>query len=385
MYFKDVMVDDQLKKQLITLVKENRISHAQLFVSQAGTHSFALAMAYARYISCHNRGESDSCGECPSCKKFDKLSHPDLHIYFPNCIAKSVKKDPDSSQFVREFTQFVLDNNYMISIDEWLQVLGGENKQATINIRDCSDIINHNSTRSYEGGYKIFILWNVERLYHQAAPKLLKTLEEPEKQTLFILLTEDSDKLLATIRSRTQMVKIPPMSREMIVKSLQRDYNLEQEKAEDIAEISEGNYIKARELVQGSQELTEMLSYFNTLMSSAISLGQTQPISIVNYSAVQEVISEIVDKGREYQKGFLKFFIRMLRSMLMLNVGNTAVVYATVEEKQLHTQYQNFVTLKRISPLLEECNKAIFHIERNVNSTLVFTDFYLKLGDILLR
>lgn len=385
MYFKDVMVDHQLKEQLIALVKENRISHAQLFISQAGTHSFALAMAYARYISCKNRGEHDSCGECSSCKKFDKLAHPDLHIYFPNCIAKSVKKDPDSPQFMRDFTQFVMDNNYMISIDDWLQELGGENKQATINIRDCSDIINHNSTRSYEGGYKIFILWNVERLYHQAAPKLLKTLEEPEKQTLFILLTEDADKLLATIRSRTQMVKIPPMTRQMVSEYLMRDYQLTQEQADDIAEVSEGNYVKARSLVQGSQELSEMLSCFNVLMESAIALGMSQPISVVNYPQVQEVISNIVDRGREYQKSFLRFFTRMLRNMLMLNSGGENVVFATSEERKLYSQYQKFITLKRISSLMEECNKTIFHIERNGNSTLVFTDFYLKLSDLLLR
>lgn len=385
MYFKDVRVDNHLKKQLIALVKENRISHAQLFVSQAGTHSFALALAYARYVACHNRGEEDACGECPSCKKFDKLAHPDLHIYFPNCIAKNVKKDPDSPQFMRDFVQFVLENNGLISIDDWLQALGGENKQATINVRDCSDIIAHNSTRSYEGGYKFFILWNVERLHHLAAPKLLKTLEEPEKNTLFILITEDSERLLTTIRSRTQMVKIPPMSRDMIAQYLVDDYEIEASQAADIAEVSEGSYVNARRLVQGAQELTEMLEYFTIILGSAMALGTNQPISVVNYAGVQDCLAQIIDKGREYQKSFLRFFIRMLRNMLMLNSGASNVVFATIAEKQVYEKFRTYITLKRIGPLMEECNKTVYHIERNANSTLVFTDFYLKLSDLLVK
>ncbi|MCL2168175.1 MAG: DNA polymerase III subunit delta, partial [Lentimicrobiaceae bacterium] len=154
MLFKNLLVSQELKSQLLKLVKENRISHAQLFLSQAGTHSFALAVAYAQYICCQDRNEDDSCGLCPSCIKFEKLAHPDLHFVFPNCMTKSVKKEPDSKLFAQEFREFVFSKNYHIDIEDWLSELGGENKQASINIRDCSNIIQQNSVQSYEGGFK---------------------------------------------------------------------------------------------------------------------------------------------------------------------------------------------------------------------------------------
>jgi DNA polymerase-3 subunit delta' len=268
MLFKNVLVDPVLKQRLIALVKENRISHAQLFLSQAGAHSFALAVAYAQYICCSNRQEDDSCGACPSCAKFEKLAHPDLHFVFPNFITKQVKKDPDSRQFAQEFRDFVLAKNYHIDIEDWLSELEGENKQATINIRDCSNIIQQNSIQSYEGGHKIFIFWCLDRLYHAAAPKLLKTLEEPEKNTLFILLTENSDKILPTILSRTQLVKIPPLSKKIIAQQLVTDFSISEQKAADIAEISESNYIKAIKLKENNSELKEMLHKFEALFSS---------------------------------------------------------------------------------------------------------------------
>ncbi|MEG2070717.1 MAG: DNA polymerase III subunit delta, partial [Bacteroidales bacterium] len=257
MLFKDVLVDQALKQQLINLIKEKRISHAQLFLGQAGSHTFALAVAYAQYLCCENRGENDSCGVCPSCIKFEKLSHPDFHLIFPNCITKSVKKDPDSKQFSQEFKDFVLEHQYHLDIHDWLDHLGGENKQASINIRDCANIINQNSIRSYEGGYKIYILWMVERLYHAAAPKLLKTLEEPENKTLFILIAESSDKILSTILSRTQLIKLPRLSVETIQKQLVSDFNISSDTAHDIAEISEGNYHKAITLYQNNSDMKE--------------------------------------------------------------------------------------------------------------------------------
>jgi DNA polymerase-3 subunit delta' len=384
MLFKNVLVSSALKNQLVSLVKENRISHAQLLLSQAGTHSFALAVAYAQYICCQARKEDDSCGVCPSCAKFEKLAHPDLHLVFPNCITKTVKKDPDSRLFAQEFRNFVFSKNYHIDIEDWLSELGGENKQATINIRDCSNIIQQNSIQSYEGGYKIFIFWCLDRLYHAAAPKLLKTLEEPEKNTLFILLTEHPDKILATILSRTQLVKIPPLSQDTIAQQLVNDFGIAPQKAEDIAEISEGSYVKAINLHENSNDLREMLRKFEVLFSSMSALKNHASPQQINFFTVQDIIASIVDMGREEQKSFLRFVSRMLRNILMLGSRNEDLVKATTEEKKLLNVFTKTMSLKNAQSILQECNQALFHIERNGNSTLVFTDFYLKVSRLMI-
>ena len=384
MLFKNLLVSQELKSQLLKLVKENRISHAQLFLSQAGAHSFALAVAYAQYICCQDRKEDDSCGVCPSCVKFEKLAHPDLHFVFPNCITKSVKKEPDSKQFAQEFREFVFKKNYHIDIEDWLSELGGENKQASINIRDCSNIIQQNSVQSYEGGFKIFILWCLDRLYHAAAPKLLKTLEEPEPNTLFILLTENQDKILPTILSRTQLIKIPPLSSETITQQLIKDFGIPPQKAADIAEISEGSYVKAINLHENSNELKEMLKKFETLFASMSALKNYATPQQINFLTVQDTINSIVDMGREEQKNFLRFVSRMIRNILMLSSKNEDLVKATTEEKKTMSFFTKSITLKNAHPILKECNDALYHIERNGNSTLIFTDFYLKVSKIMI-
>lgn len=379
MLFKDVMVDEELKNKLASLVKNNRISHAQLFLGQPGNHSFALAIAYAQYISCENRQEWDSCGVCPSCVKFEKLSHPDLHLIFPNAISKNVKKDPDSKQFAQDFRKFVLDHNYHIELEDWLQELGGENKQASINIRDCANIINQNSIRSYEGGYKIYILWRVERLYHAAAPKLLKTLEEPENKTLFILLAENTDKILPTILSRTQLVKVPRLTDERIKEQLIADFEASPAIATDIASISEGNYSKAMTLYNERGEMKKWLSDFDKIFSSVLNLALNKPKDTVRFLEVQAIFSELIVEGREAQKNFISYISRVLRNILLSNSQDQALIKATSEEKKIMENFKAHINLKNMSAILNECNQLIYHIERNGNSQVLFTDFYLKL------
>lgn len=379
MLFKDVLVNDSLKKKLIDLVKENRISHAQLFLSQAGSHAFALSVAYAQYICCQNRGEDDSCGACPSCVKFAKLAHPDLHIIFPNCSTNEVKKDPDYTQFSDQFRQFVFQNNYHIDLHDWLIDLGGENKQAYINTRDCSLVVNQNSIKSYEGGYKIFILWMAERLYRDAAPKLLKTLEEPESNTLFILITENSDKILSTILSRTQLVKIPKLSTSTIQQQLIKDFKLNEQEAQDIALVADGNYNQALRLLNSESDHHQLLEQVNKVLGSIVALSRNN-LSQVAYMDIQDCFKDIIDKGREYQKAFMDAFIRILRNMLMKDFP---VSKCNSAEQNITQTYATVFNLKNVSQVFDECNKAQYHIERNGNSALILTDWYLKVAALI--
>lgn len=382
MLFKDVMVDDSIKERLINLVKNNRVSHAQLFLCSPGNHGFALAVAYAQYLSCQNRGEHDSCGVCPSCVKFEKLSHPDFHLIFPNVAKNSNDKDYNSQKWLPEFRKYVFDNNYHIHINSWLNKLGGENKQAAINIRDCGNIVEQNSIRAYEGGYKIYLLWMVERLNYAAAPKLLKTLEEPENKTLFILMTENPDKLLSTIKSRTQYIKIPPLPEDTIARQLQQDFNVSEELAQDIASISEGNYVKALSLAKDNDEQEELLRLFETFFNGVMANDGKHPLNQVNFNGVTKAIEKIVKPGREAQKNFILYMERMIRNILLLNT-NESLVKATREEHALLNTYKSRLNVINATALTQECNKAHYHIERNGNASLVFTDLFLKMSSIL--
>ncbi len=384
MLFKDVLVDPQLKRQILHQIHENRISHAQFFLAQSGNHAFALAVAMAQYLSCEHPTDEDSCGHCPSCMQFEKLAHPDLHIYFPNCTTKDIKKDPDSQQFAQQFRDFVFKHNYHIDIQDWLKELDGENKQATINIRDCSHIINQNSTRSYAGGYKTYILWNVDRLYHAAAPKLLKTLEEPESNSLFILISEKPDLILSTILSRTQLVKIPRLTPLEIANALKNLYpDIDSNKAKDIALLSDGDYNKALKIYEDDTDLEAMLEAFSIMMNSVVALATKHPLTDVDYESTQNMFDTIVKQGREYQKQFIQFILRMLRNILMVNQGHEAIIKATEKELSVIGNFKKVFNLKHISIMTEECNNAIYHINRNGNSSLIFTDLYFRLANAL--
>ncbi len=381
MQFKDVLVAPTLKTQLLTQVHERHVGHAQLFLAQPGSHAFALAVALSQYLCCEHPSETDSCGVCPSCIQFSKLSHPDLHLYFPNCTTKEVKKDPDSQLLAQAFKNFVFTHNYHIELQDWLAELDGENKQASINIRDCSHIIAQNSTRSFMGGYKIYILWNADRLHHTAAPKLLKTLEEPESSSLFILITEKPEQILSTILSRTQLVKIPRLTDDELSGALRRNIEgINEETARNIALIAEGNYNKALQIFENSSESLEMLNAFKTLMQSVMAFSQQRPPSEIGYADVQKRFAEIVAQGREKQKEFLTLTLRMLRNLLMQNTGNAALAKLTVQEREALAQLA-VLNLKHITKMTDECNKALYHIGRNGNTALIFTDLYFKLAE----
>ncbi len=380
MQFKDVLVSPKLKEQLLNQVHEHRISHAQFFLAQPGNHAFALAVALAQYLCCEHSTDTDSCGTCPSCVQFSKLSHPDLHIYFPNCNTKTIKKDSESILLAQEFKDFVIKNDYHITMQDWLNVLEGENKQPSINIRDCSNIINHNSMRSYMGGYKVYILWAVDRLYHSAAPKLLKTLEEPDGQSLFILISEKPDQILSTILSRTQLVKIPRLTDEELMDALKTaEPDIDDQTIHDIAVISEGNYNKALQIYQDNAEQRELIDTFDTMMTSIMAFIHKRPLEEINYAQVQTLFGVIVKQGREKQKAFVELILRMLRNLLMQNTGSTNLVKVTDQESAILSKFKD-LNLVHITKMTEECNKALYHINRNGNTALIFTDLYFKLA-----
>lgn len=379
-------MDEELKQKILALARTGRIPHAQLFLAQPGSHALALAIALGQYLSCENPGEHDSCGECPSCKQYASLAHPDLHLYFPNCTTKEVPKDPQSSLLINEFRDYVLKNDFYVDINEWLGVLDGENKQPSINIRDCSDILRHNNTYSHQNGYKVYILWCADRLYHEAAPKILKTLEEPEGKSLFILITEQQDKLLNTICSRTQLVQIPRLKDTEIAQKLQQMHpELTPEEVSDIAVLSDGNFKKAIHIATDNQDQALLLRQFEVYFDSMVAFAQRKPDAVIQYDVVQDVIAEVASGGREYQKQFVQLLMRMLRNLLLMSCPNAGLLKMTHQEQSVMAKYQGMTQLKQLSTMTELCNTAAYHLARNGNAALVLTDLYFQLAQSFSR
>ncbi len=383
MQFKDVFIDQNLKNKLLELVQTGRIAHAQFFLTHPGSHALALAIALGQYLCCENPSDEDSCGECPSCKQYANLAHPDLHLYFPNCITENIKKDPESSKLANEFRNFVFKHNFFVNINSWLNELKGENKQPSINIRDCSNILYYNSMRSFQNGYKVYILWGADKLYRDAAPKLLKTLEEPEEKSLFILISEEPDKILNTILSRTQLIKITRLSDSSISSNLLKDFpELTEQEANDIAIIANGDYIKASQLASNNEDETDFLEYFEQFFDSIFAFAHRLSLHEINYNGITEIISSISAQGREYQKQFLAFSLKMLRNILLSNTNNKEILKVTHKEQYVLDKFNGKFQLKQVSQMYELCNKAIYHITRYGNVSLILTDLYFQLAKV---
>lgn len=398
MQFKDVIVPQETKDLLIKQIRNHRISHAQLFLAQPGNHAFALALAMGQYLCCDNPSDTDSCGQCPSCQQYAKLTHPDLHIYFPNCTTKGaekstiieqgaekgVDKDPDSIKLAPMFRNYVFKHHYHIDMSSWVAELNGDNKQPAINIRDCSNILTQNNIRSYMGGYKIYILWNVDRLRNDAANKILKTLEEPADQSLFILITEHQEQIISTILSRTQLVKIPRLTDHELAQGLQREIpELTTEQAAQLAYLAEGNIHKALQIHKNGSDKLQQLQIATKYLKSAIDFAQNQPLDIVNHESVLEDIAELIKQGREQQKSFLTILSQLIRNILIFNNEQHQLLKLTPAELSLISEYKNRLNLKHISLITEECNKAQYHISRNCNTSLVLEDLYFKISNII--
>jgi DNA polymerase-3 subunit delta' len=373
MLFKDIIGQKEVKRRLIQTVKDQRVSHAQLFLGSSGVGKLALAIAYAQYVNCSDKKEDDSCGVCPSCIKFEKLAHPDLHFIYPVASTKEVKK-PQSNHFIESWRELLQNNNGYINLSQWHEALDIENKQAIINKDDCNSIIKTLGYKSYEAEYKVMIIWMVEKLFHSAAPKILKILEEPPEKTLFILISENQDQILATIKSRTQIVKIPKLKDEVLVKALMEKKDCSSTNAKRIVNLSEGNYHKALANLESDEDEKENFSLFRDWMRVCY---QRDVIKAVKFSG------EVSKIGREKQKSFLNYALRTSRNGILLNLNQESLVKLENEELDFMKKFSPFINPANIQEFSTTFNEALFHIERNANPSILFLDLSLKLMRLL--
>ena len=379
MLFKDIVGQSEVKNKLIRSVRDNRIAHAQLFTGPEGTGKLMLAIAYAQYISCQNRGENDSCGVCSSCHKFEKLIHPDLHFVFP--VNETKKKDEDEKSasrqrdaFIRQWREAILFNPY-ISESQWYETIGLENKLGIINTAESSEVIKKLSLKSFEADYKTMIIWLPERMHINASNRLLKLIEEPPPKTLFLLITENMGALLSTILSRTQIVKILPVKREEIATALVERYRLSPGKAQDISRVANGNFQTALTLTTITEE-NPYFEMFRQLMRHCYSK---------NVLGLLDWVDEASSLSREKQKEMMLYSIKTIRECFMLNIGLGDIAYLSGEEADFGKKFSPFVNNSNIKAIYAHYNSAIEHLGRNGNPQVVFTDFSLNMALLINR
>jgi DNA polymerase III subunit delta' len=374
MNFSGIPGQKVIKEKLIRSVKEERVSHAQLFAGTEGCGSMALALAYARYISCENRTEHDSCGICKSCVKYEKLIHPDLHFVFPVIKGKKAT-DPVSDNYIEEWREFVKRSPYF-NLNDWMNFIEVGNAQGMIFASEASEIIKKLSLKTFESDFKIMIIWLPEKMHQATANKLLKMIEEPPEKTLFLLVSEEPDKVIPTILSRCQLVKIPSFNIDDIQKYLINRFAIEKDKAADIARVSNGNITRAVELCENEDSSLANLERFKSLMRLA---WKRDIISLINWS------EELASLGREAQKNFISFSLRILRENLMLSLDQlkNRIVYLTGNEADFSRKFHPSVNMLNIYPLNEEFNLVYSHIESNGNAKIIFLDLALKVTKLI--
>ena len=367
MFFKDVIGQEEAKQRLIREAKEGKIAHARLFCGPEGIGKLPLAIAYARYLSCNNPGEKDACGICPSCVKFNKLAHPDLHFVFP--VIKKKSKDTVSDDFITEWRELLSQTPYF-NLNIWLEEMGAENQQAQIYVKESDEIIRKLSLKSSQGGYKIMIIWLPEKMNVECSNKLLKLLEEPPSQTIFLLVSEEPDMLLTTIQSRTQRFALYGIEEKYITERLQNQYGLQEKDAISIGHRSEGNFLKALESIHLSEENKLFFDLFVSLMR----LSYQRKIR-----EMKQWSETLAAMGREKQKHFLSYCQRLVRENFISNFQDPSLNFMNEEEQNFSKRFAPYINEKNVMGIMDELSEAQRHIEQNVNARMVFFDFSLKM------
>jgi DNA polymerase-3 subunit delta' len=373
MFFRDIPGLTEIKNRLVQSVVSGRISHAQLFFGPEGCGNLPMAVAYARYISCLNRNDNDSCGNCSSCNKYNKLIHPDLHFVFPVNSGKKGLEHPVSDDYLAEWREMFLHNPWLIE-NEWYEFIGIENKQGFIGKDESRQIIRKLNLKPFESDHKIMIIWLPERMNAVAANKLLKMIEEPPDMTVFIMVSESAQNMLPTILSRLQVHKFSKINDEAMKISLMKQFDLPEIRLEDIVHLSDGNYHRALEIMGSGEETAFFLDKFSSLMR----ISYQKKINLL-----VPLVDELHQFGREKLKRFLDYSLKMIRENYIMNFNKQEMIYLSAEEKTFSDRFHLYIHHKNVQKIYALFNKASGDIESNAYSKIVLLDVGLQLFDLL--
>jgi DNA polymerase-3 subunit delta' len=370
MQFSKVIGHEKTKTLLANEAKHNRISHAQLFLGPEGSGKLPLAIAFSQFLLCDNPSKKDACGKCPSCSKVESNVHPDLHFVFPVVSSKGVKSSDD----VRKEWNSFLEKSTYFNLNNWQDFTDEMGKNAQIGVEESRHILKKLSLKSYSGKYKIMIIWLPEKMNGAAANKLLKILEEPPEKTLFFLICDSIEYILPTIISRTQIIKIPALQNEDIVPHLKKTYGITEDNAKSISNLVDGNIVEAINMVQGDEAHNIYFDLFVKLMRAAY---------MIDALKLMDVAEELAALGRENQKNFLKYGLHIFRESLMSNYAGSELTNLREEEQKFLQKFARFINNQNISELTNEFNDSYYHIERNANPKILFTDLVIRLTKMI--
>ncbi len=374
MFFKDVVGQEEIKKRLIRSVKEERISHAQLFSGHSGTGKLAMALAYAQYISCKNRSDEDSCGVCPSCHKYQMLAHPDLHFVFPIFNAKQFNK-PVSDDFLPQWREMISANPYF-QLSQWLGHIDAGNAQGEIYERESESILRKLNLKSFEAEFKVMIIWLPEKMNQACSNKLLKMIEEPPSKTLFLLITENEEGVIGTIRSRAQLVKFPFISNEALKNALLNRDGIDPGIVPDAVHLAAGSYIKALEYLSPGDDEQFYFEKFQEMMRFAYARKVSELIVWAD---------EMAKIGRDKQKAYFAAALRLVREYFVSNLKRSEITYMNRGEKEWAKKFAPFINERNIVAFADEFELAIKHISMNGNPRIIFMDTGLRMVRLIKR
>lgn len=370
MNFEDVIGQSLLKTQLKRGIDSGRVPHAQLYVGKRGVGGLPIAIAYASYLT---KQQSDGLGD------MNTLTHPNIHFVYPVTTSENVKSKPISSNYINEWRAFLETNPYG-SINDWYSFIGVGNKQGVIGVEEASDITSKMSLKAFNGGYKVMIIWMPEKMNSMCANKLLKLIEEPADKTVIILVTENEERLIETIRSRCQSVHLNSLSEQTIKSSLIKRLNIEKSLAQNIAYQSEGSYSRALDLLKQEPEDLRFETWFIAWVRTAFQ-AKSNKQSINSLMAWSQEISKA---GRETQKQFLDYSLRFFRQAMLYNYGVKTLVLINLNDKSFKMEnFAPFIGASNISEIYKEIELANYHIERNGNAKIILTDLSIKLTRLL--
>lgn len=378
MQFKDITGHTELKKQLAKGVDEGRISHAQLFTGESGSGALPLALAYAQYVNCTARAGGDSCGECPSCRKIAELAHPDLHFVYPvNTPKGGGSQKPASDVFLPQWRELWERTNGVFDEQTWYGAIEMDNQQGLITRSEADGIIRKLSFKSFEARYKTVIVWLPEKMRAEAANALLKILEEPWERTFFLLVSAMPELLLPTVLSRTQQVAVPGIDDEDMQKHLVGKYGLDPQDAARITRLAGGNLIRARQLAGGGENARE--EYFE-LFAGLMRFSYND-----KHMELLEWAENAAALGREEQKRFLQYSVRLLRESYMLNAGMENITGLWGEEQKFCANFSPFIGNHNIEKLVGEVELTLAQITQNGNPKIIFAHFALSVSKLIVK
>ncbi len=369
MQFKDVVGQKEIGKRLIQSVKENRVSHAQLWLGSPGYGALPTVLAFVQYLFCQQPGENDSCGQCASCQKVQKLQHPDLHFSFPTVLAEAKTSD----ELYTEWRSAIQDNPYF-NLKDWIDRIDDKGRKPIIGTEESQNILKKLRLKSFEGSYKIMLIWMAEEMNETCSNKLLKILEEPPENTLFFLLCENIDRMLPTTISRTQLLRVPSIDHTSLSAAIMEKFGLHLTEADALAHFCEGNWAVAQQMVKTGALNDALRELFVEGFRSAY---KKDVIAMMNWA------NRISNLGKEDQKSFLRYGLHIFRQSILFNYTQDKLVRLSDEEMKFLVNFAKFITGNNLEELTHLFSESHYHIDRNANQKILFTDLIFQVMKLI--